>query len=138
MTPSQIASYKRVCAELSPTGTYVPVIDMERARRAQRIADARALLDLIEACPDVPFDELEVRYCVLAADDESGVAEVRAAADALGVSCDVNGDRARAELWLGASSYHICYNSRRAMHRWSRERALGTAARVAEEVGAGL
>lgn len=128
MTPGQIAAYKRVRAQYGSDAEQA-----EAARRAQRFADARALLDLIEANPDVPFDGLEIRHTVTATDDTEGVSRVLDAAIALRIRREVDAGHHWVVLRHGTASYQAAYVERDQMTRWRRSRDLGNAAVAAEE-----
>jgi len=128
MTPGQIAAYKQAKARYGSDAEQA-----EAARRAQRFADARALLDRIEANPDVPFDGLEIRHTVIAADDTEGVGRILDAAIALRIRREVDDGHHRVVLRHGTASYQTAYVERDRMARWRRSRDLGNAAVAAEE-----
>lgn len=81
-------------------------------RRAQWLADGRALLDFIEANPDLPqnqYSGIEVRYhALLDDDDDEAMAAVDAIAKQLGTPVttpDMPGSHYETEIRFGSASY---------------------------------
>lgn len=80
--------------------------------RVEVLSDLRVLLNYLESNPGAPVDHHAARidFCVLTEDDEDGFAQVRRAAEALGVrTVTSNAGHLSATLAFGSASYRIFY-----------------------------
>lgn len=103
------------CGDTVDGTAAAPPVDPERA---ELIAGLREVVDFLESHPDVPV-RAELGHCVLAADDESGGAEVARIAGLLGVAPTFDANGARVTRRFGPVAYEAFYNSRRAMRDWN-------------------
>lgn len=91
-------------------------------QRQQKIADLRTLVDFLEAHPDVPIGNAgPSEFCVSAKDDETGMAQLQAIADALGVELTHNGDATQhfATRRFGTAFYKAFYCTRESMAEYA-------------------
>ena len=77
-------------------------------KRAKCIADMRALLDFLDAHPEVPINEygLDIRCCIHEQDDDAGALVVETTAKSLGVEVE-HGVHVTAEMAVGTAHYRI-------------------------------
>ena len=99
--------------------------------RQRQLVGLRLLFNFLETHPDVPIGSDEVNsVCIVAGDDETGMDQLRAIADALGVEITHNasGTHHYAIRLFGAVPYRAVYVSAASMaeyveeQRWVRER----------------
>jgi hypothetical protein len=105
--------------------------------RAARIADARQILDLLEANPGIPFCYLRIEHIasVSAKDDDVARAEVDRVAALLGVEAGFpwEGAHYQANKMIGSACYQVIMVSKSAMKRYDVVQSLGEAALTAVE-----
>ena len=68
-------------------------MSIDNTNRQAAIDGLRELADFLAAHPDVPFDGPQVEYCVLAAEDAEGIAQVGAVAKAIDTDVTAFGGR---------------------------------------------
>lgn len=94
----------------------------DQSTREQQIADLRSLVDFLAAHPDLPIGNNGIgRQCVLAADDETGIAEIRRIADILGADVDTDGSSIDTCRMFGALPYRAFYCTRETMRQHHEE-----------------
>lgn len=94
----------------------------DAARRAAALDGLRALLDFLDAHPDVPVQALgcRVTYCVPGHNDEVGLAELQRIAAVLGGDLRHRDEHHTALRSFGAVSYEATYIEREHMARYER------------------
>jgi len=94
----------------------------DQTKREQQIADLWELFNFLDAHPDLPIGNNGIgRVCVLAADDEAGIAEIRRIAGILGVEVDDNGASIEACRTFGTLPYRAFYCTRETMRQHHEE-----------------
>jgi hypothetical protein len=106
--------------------------------RAQWIADARAMLDMLEANPDVPISTFRVAAYAGTGSDDTDREAVDAVAEILGVEAVVpkRSSHYQAAITIGSALYEFTAVPSSSMRRYHRVNELGEAALVAEEAAA--
>jgi hypothetical protein len=103
--------------------------------RAQWLADARALLDLIEANPDLPVGGFRIAAYANTGNDDTDREFVDATAEVLGTEPETSpyGRHYQAHVTIGHAMYEVTAIPSAAMRRYSDVQRLGKAALDAAE-----
>ena len=103
--------------------------------RTQWIADARAMLDMLEANPDVPIGTFRIPAYAETGSDDTDRKAVDTVAKILGVEAVVppRSRHYQAAVTIGSAVYEFTAVPTAAMHRYYRVNELGEAALAAEE-----
>lgn len=126
MTPGQVASFRAACAEYGSD---------EEKRRAKWIADARALIDLLEANPALPLGTLRIAVHPRTGADLTDREVVDNAAALLGIEAVTTPPRNHhtATLHIGRAEYGVVHVPTAAMDRHHEVFRLGEAALAEQE-----
>ena len=108
---------------------------MAATTRAQWLADARALLDFIEANPDLPVNTFRIAASIYNGTDEENRAAVDAVAAILAVepTTSRHGGHYNAAIEIGSAVYEAYMVPDRTMRRYHQVQDLGEAALTEQE-----
>jgi hypothetical protein len=106
--------------------------------RAQWLADARAMLDMLEANPDLPIGTFRIPAYAGTGSDDTDREAVDAVAKTLGIEAVVppRSRHYQAAIAIGSALYEFTAVPTASMHRYHRVNKLGEAALAAEEATA--